>query len=467
MFEYYWAPIINGRVSALQSLQFLIRSALSPFDYLSSNTLVIDQVAGLAGGAAQRIKHEGFSNSATKQILFILWREFCRCVLIFFPFILLLAGLYFVIAQPLLNTLMGKNGPSWLGYFWACPDPGWGDAIALAFVALRWLLIGMACKYLLDAWLHPEASTPAQRKLLLLCNLAVVAILLVLIALPFVYQGVLHFAWARGLALYVSRAHPGLGANLGRWSVSFANTGKYLHLDLAFAPLCLRLLHLSFYAGLALLSYLINLFLTTAIGGLAVYLGSDTLSTNFVARSQILSECTATVTSLLEPQIADLPPDDNGSQRYDRMIIAAHSLGSVIAYDVLNDLMAKHLASGLPTGLQRITGLFTFGCPLNKTYYFFRTRTEEKTTILNEILFGLHNFRLRVSPPAGMQPTPSPFAPAFHWFNAWSPIDVISGRMIFYRADQNRKVIAGYEPATAHTGYWDDPDLYRFFSGLL
>jgi hypothetical protein len=464
--EYYWAPIINDRVSALQSLRFLIFSALSPFDYLRSNMLVINEVTGQTSGAASQLKREDFSNSATKQILFVLWREVWRTVLIFFPFILLLTGLYCFTAQPLLKTLLPPSSSTWLSYFWAGNDPNWGDAIVLALVALRWLLIGMTLKYLWDALRHPEATTPDQKRPVLLCNLAVIAVLLVLLALPFVLHGIFHFQWPGGLARGDSFSHPCLEALVGSLSMALAKIGRYLHCNLFFAPLSLRLIHLSIYAGLALLSYWINLFLTTAIGGLSVYLGSDTLSKNFAARSQILSECTATVESLLGKQ-PDLPADNNGVQQYDRVLIAAHSLGSVIAYDLVNDLIAKHEAGNKTAGLERITGLFTFGCPLNKTYYFFRTRTEEKTTVLNDILFKLHNFRLRVPSPAGAQPTPSPFSEKFCWFNAWSPFDVISGRMLFYQADQNRKVTAGYNPVTAHTGYWEDPDLYLYFSDLL
>jgi hypothetical protein len=46
-------------------------------------------------------------------------------------------------------------------------------------------------------------------------------------------------------------------------------------------------------------------------------------------------------------------------------------------------------------------------------------------------------------------------------------MDVISGRMLFYRADQNRVVKQGFEPATAHTGYWKNPELYAFLAKLL
>jgi hypothetical protein len=44
---------------------------------------------------------------------------------------------------------------------------------------------------------------------------------------------------------------------------------------------------------------------------------------------------------------------------------------------------------------------------------------------------------------------------------------MISGPMLFYRADQNERVHQGFEPATAHIDYWTNPKLYTYFSRLL
>jgi hypothetical protein len=485
--EYYWAPIINGRVSALQSLRFLLLAALSPFDYLRANMLVIDEVSGKPDDAeikaqnpghvspADEIKREGFSNSSVKQALFILMREIYRTIVIFFPMILLVCALYGFLAQPLLSALTKTPQYDWMSYFWVAPSPSWRDAIVLAVLTLRWLLIGMACKYFLDARLHPEAQSPNQKSLIRSCNLAVFGVMAFLIVLPFVVQ-------MHSLAWWTGPPHVGAVADPDTWlSILPPSIRSFLHVDFIFAPLRLRLVHLFIYGLLGLLSYAINQFLTTAVGGLAVYLGSDTLSTNYTARSQILSECTATVEDLLAPHrdlpLADpaQPENPQNIRQYDRVLIAAHSLGTVIAYDVLNDLMTKNLAA--PTvaaaaaapklGLDRITALFTFGSPLNKIFYFFRSRTEKKTTVLNEILYDLHNFRLRIPAPVGAVPTGSPFSKHFCWYNAWSPWDIVSGRMLFYWANKNQPVKKGIVPWKAHTSYWENDALYTLFSDLL
>jgi hypothetical protein len=461
--EYYWAPIINGRVKALQSLQFLIKSALTPFDYLRENLVAIAEVScDGAGKTSPRAIQEGLPATSNGQILQILVRELARSVFIFFPMLVLLAGVYSLLAQPLLSALAPKHGPNWLTYFWSGP-PTWVAAIEVALDALRWLVILMTGKFLLQSILKTDNSPPKLRKLLHRCNLFVALLFLALVSLPF-----LDPLWRpiarvlRGTATVAAQASL-LNPNHHQQAESIL---RWLHLRIAFAPLGLRLFHVLGYIALAGLVFLINRFLTTAIGDLTVYLGSDNLSTNFAARSQILEECTQTVCELLGSQV-DLVPDHTPS-RYDRVIIAAHSLGSIIAYDTLNDLMAQNMASAPPDQpLKRVSALFTFGCPLNKVYYFFRTRTSPKTYVLDEILYALHSFRQRNSPPAGVLPSPDPFHPNFEWLNAWCPMDVISGRMLFYQADQNQIVKQGFEPATAHIGYWKNPKLYSYFAQLL
>lgn len=456
--EYYWAPIINGRIKVLQSLRFLILSALSPFQYLRANMLVIDEISNQKGAAAARLtKQEGFSNSRIGQIGFILLREVARTCLVFFPMILLLIGMYCLMAQPLLAALSQRNKEDWLSYFWAGPKPGVYVIALLIVTLLRWLLLGMCLKYLWDEFRHPEPD-PSRVKPLVVWSWMIRGLAVLLLGLPLLFSILVHHIDSPATML-----EPGC--------CSVHALRLFAHRYIASAPPNLHLMHLAGYASLALLLYFLNLFLTTAIGGLAVYLGSDELSVNFEARSQILSECSHTVSELLGG-FCDLSPDGTQKLSYDRILIAAHSLGSVIAYDVLNDLIAQHLDGGardssttLP--FDRVTGLFTFGCPLNKVYYFFRSRVDQKTTILNQILYALHSFRVRTPRPSGSESISAPFSKDFRWLNAWCRLDVISGRMVFYQADENRVVSQGFEPATAHVGYWKNPLLYRYFIELI
>ena len=458
--EYYWAPIINDRVSALQSLRFLLKSAFSPFQYLRANALIID-------------------SASQESPLLVIVRELARTCFIFAPFIALFAVLYGLLAQPLLNLLARTSGSpapaQWISYFWACANITWPSIFILSLVAFRWLLIVMALLYFVDAYRHPS-HRPEVRERIRIYDLVIFILLVCLLTVPFAWHGI----WEILLRIPFLSGAPtlrNLFPNM-KWFLEFRH---FAHRYLVFAPFCLRLMHLTGYLVLGVLIYAIRLFLTTAIGGLAVYLGSDTLSKNFAARSQILSECTAAVQNLLAEH-PDVPAAEGQAPQYDRVILAAHSLGTVIAYDTLNDLRVmdaaefdeKHVAR-IPApsapALARISALFTFGCPLNKVYYFFRARIKDDATILSQVLYSLHNFRLHVPPPAGIIPPEppgnKPFSPTFNWLNVWCKLDLISGAMLFYHADANERVHQGFEPATAHTGYWANPQLYQYFSRLL
>jgi hypothetical protein len=317
----------------------LIKSALSPFDYLRENLVAIAEVSiDGTGATTPRAIQEGLPTTSNSQILQILIRELARTVFIFFPMLLLVAGIYSLLAQPMLNALAPKQNADWITYFWS-GRPSWIYAVEVALGALRWLLLGMTGKFLIQSFLHADEPSPKIRKLLVRCNVLVGALFLALVTLPFL-DSVWHLGPValHGLAAFLNKFHD---LSPGPRHDSDAAM-RWLHLRIAFAPLGLRLFHVLGYVGLATLTYLINRFLTTAIGDLAVYLGADTLSTNFVARSQIMEECTQTVLELLGSQ-HDLIPNHTPSN-YDRIIIAAHSLGSVIAYDTLNDLMAQNMA---------------------------------------------------------------------------------------------------------------------------
>lgn len=74
-----------------------------------------------------------------------------------------------------------------------------------------------------------------------------------------------------------------------------------------------------------------------------------------------------------------LQQEENGELIYDQVILAGHSLGSVVAYDALD-----RLSNDLNTGnwrfpkdkRERLPGLVTFGSPLDKIALFFWPNNE-------------------------------------------------------------------------------------------
>ncbi len=141
--------------------------------------------------------------------------------------------------------------------------------------------------------------------------------------------------------------------------------------------------------------------------------------------------------------------------QYDRIVVAGHSLGSVIAYDTLNSLVQRDLASDPKRAVQtvgRTRTLLTFGSPLDKVAFIFGTQVTGRK--MREALAG------------GLQPliVDYGYRPA-KWVNLYAKADVIAGRLDYFddpdSGDGGEKRIrneidgeAGWFPPNAHTDYW-------------
>ncbi len=111
---------------------------------------------------------------------------------------------------------------------------------------------------------------------------------------------------------------------------------------------------------------------------------------------------------------------------YKRVVIAGHSLGSVLAYDTLNAIINLDLTSPTPGSKQvfaRTHRLITFGSPLDKTAFLFRNQSnhvkdplrEQMASTYQPLILDYDRFR----------------KPDF-WINLWSPLDIISGSLEYY-----------------------------------
>ncbi|MGA8010852.1 MAG: hypothetical protein WB949_00300 [Candidatus Acidiferrales bacterium] len=222
----------------------------------------------------------------------------------------------------------------------------------------------------------------------------------------------------------------------------------------------------------ALLATILTYALTAYVADVAVYVNMDAKSKNFVARNAILKGSTDALKMLL------------ASDRYDRVILAGHSLGSVIAYDTINDLLAERSADSdappdqptpyleLPQ-LQKLKGLVTFGSPLDKIYYFFREHVKRDQAIRAQILSMLHSFRRDSS---GRDYGEFSFGYYLRqlddqrdpivWLNAWALVDPVSSELKFYFPDHQQKFPYAV-PVLAHLSYWSDPNFYEYFCGRL
>jgi hypothetical protein len=143
--------------------------------------------------------------------------------------------------------------------------------------------------------------------------------------------------------------------------------------------------------------------------------------------------------------------------------MVGHSLGSVIAYDVLNGLLIEDGFLANPVDAANRTRMFlTFGSPLDKTAFLFRTQADIKSPV-------------REVAAAAVQPMIQDykFRPK-EWVNLWSHADIISGELNFYddtanmtnggpRRVCNKKDPEARTPLAAHMEYWNG----NLFAGEL
>ena len=150
------------------------------------------------------------------------------------------------------------------------------------------------------------------------------------------------------------------------------------------------------------------------------------------------------------------------------MIVAGHSLGSVIAYDTLNKINIKaNLPEGAAMPVQKIDGLITFGSPLDKIAFFFHEENKKENYIRQAFLDHLHSFKaLPTHSEPGSQPVGNPIArklDSILWYNYYSPKDPISGHLDAYAIPDgnNISVLEDAEWGIAHIEYWKSEILFH------
>lgn len=427
LYEFYWAPHTEGKITYLQTLNWLRRTVLTPIRYLASAYALFD-----------RTDRPGRPGAA-----FV--RELLRILFIFLPVAALtyLIGYFIAKADRIQPTLSG------LADIWRGSD-------LLHQLGLI-VLVGLAI--LILAMLKALRKLQVERRLFLDRGIRSLA------------EGAVT-RWRRytrlALALSILAA-----ALLVVW----------LRADLLLYGERVIRLHLIPALLAAFLSQYLRKILVGYVGDIAVYVNADEKAASYEARSKILREAREAILRLLR-----------SPEGYERIVLAGHSLGSVISYDLLNRLLDEVRApygSG-PHGtlsakleakeLERIRGLVTFGSPLDKIYYFFRTEVPPEQAVRAQSLSFLHGFRRAPSGrtygayqfPRYTIPDPSP---DFRWINVWAAADPVSGHLDFYEvagrgnpdptANQFRRPYPWYRWGYAHVMYWSDPGFYSLVAQNL
>jgi hypothetical protein len=187
------------------------------------------------------------------------------------------------------------------------------------------------------------------------------------------------------------------------------------------------------------------------MGDVAIYVTPHTLD-RFWETRQTIKEWTARVGDAIYGAV-----DEQGWPLYDQIVVVGHSLGSVVAYDMLNQLLERDAIAGNVARVTERTPLFlTFGSPLDKIAYVFGTQRANARNVDQALA-------------AAVQPLVMEYArrPA-QWLNLYSPNDWISGSLDYFDttnpADtpapfQGKRVVNLVDPEAttpleAHNEYW-------------
>jgi hypothetical protein len=159
-------------------------------------------------------------------------------------------------------------------------------------------------------------------------------------------------------------------------------------------------------------------FLVQSVGDVAAYISAHRASRFAEIRREIQDAARRVARNVYAAR------DESGAPSYAHVLLVGHSLGSVIAYDMLNDSINRDLASRAAQGMaldvaRRTKLLLTLGSPLDKTAFLFRTQKDHAP--------------LREALAAAAQPMIVDYAnrPA-RWINIWSPFDWICGSLEYY-----------------------------------
>ena len=220
-------------------------------------------------------------------------------------------------------------------------------------------------------------------------------------------------------------------------------------------------------------AYIVRWFLIEYVGDVAAYIAAHTVSKFYDLRQQIWQTAMKVARPVYRAQTHHKTSPDGPEFLYEKIIIVGHSLGSVISYDVLNGLLLEDAFSDQPLRVANRTRMFlTFGSPLDKTAFLFRTQADMRSSV-------------REVAAAAVQPMIQNYDNRPHeWVNLYSKSDIISGHLDFYdppdktnakhkelflnpatapvaneRAVKNLPDPDARTPLAAHVEYWDG-DLF-------
>jgi len=435
LFEFYWAPFTEDKVSYWGVIRWLARTAFTPLAYLADNLQAL---------LWQEQEKSGKPPTRRRAVALFL-REVLRIAFAYVPLLIIVA---------VTVSLLYANAPT-------------------AVETVRSLV---------DLLRHDQHLGGL--------GLVVVCLAVASVLLWFILQELIHWAARSGpsvekiaenvwLALAVICCVGFFLAGLGLARILAIDLGPYVQLVVRRSTLGV----LALVGGL----WFLKRIAVGYLGDIAVYVATDQKAASFEAKAAILRQSSTALATLLIDR----------TRQFDQVVLCGHSLGSVIAYDTVNELLSRvwstpELGKGAVQALTRsdlenLRGLVTFGSPLDKVYYFYREHVASHQAVRAQILsflysllrarsgrdYGRFTFTYPQPPKIRERPADEPFAfpqlgDAFQWVNVWSRMDPVSGPLRFYRLDDKdryrrrgpRYLVWGF----AHLAYWGDPTFYKIIA---
>jgi hypothetical protein len=231
---------------------------------------------------------------------------------------------------------------------------------------------------------------------------------------------------------------------------------------------------------LAIYGWLIYYVMVEFVGDVAIYVSSYKVSRFEEIRGKIQDAVFNVVR-----QVYSARDDANPALPfYNKVVIVGHSLGTVIAYDMLNAAISWDMTekSNSIDVVGRTSALITFGSPLDKTAFLFRTQVSGPQFLREALAAQRQPLILDYKKYRPLK--------KFEWTNIYSHMDIVSGFLMYYDTPENPKPDAAQDnpdpnaasepfrnavnnvidkgawiPLLAHVQYWNHQtlrtELYR------
>jgi hypothetical protein len=176
------------------------------------------------------------------------------------------------------------------------------------------------------------------------------------------------------------------------------------------------ILVLVLWAAEVLAARFVRMLLIEYVGDVTAYIAAHTVSKFWDLRQQIWQTAMKVALAVYRARTAD-----DSAYLYEKIIVVGHSLGSVISYDLMNGLLLeKAFSSGGLRVAERTRMFLTFGSPLDKTAFLFRTQKDMNSPVREVAAAAIQPMIVDYDNRPG------------EWVNLWSRADIISGNLDYY-----------------------------------